>query len=85
MVVYDPRGHTWDSWCALMAELFAPNQLGTLPESRWKEWASAVTGIGYFTQSGVPDPRGFENWQDWAAQMTGIMSVVSSTAITATS
>ena len=75
MVVYDPRGHTWDAWCAHMAELFAPNQLGTLPEENWREWASGIQGIGYFVQSGVPDHRGFPTWQTWAESLVGIMSL----------
>lgn len=62
--VYDPRGHTWDSWCALMAELFAANQLGTAPETQWTDWADGIAGIGRFT--GAPDSRGFATWQDWA-------------------
>lgn len=75
MITYDPRGMTWDKWCSLMAELFAPNQLGTAPESHWKDWAEGMQGIGYFVNSGVPDPRGFENWQDWAERLTGIMTI----------
>ena len=75
MITYDPRGQTWDSWCALMAELFASNQLGTLPEDRWREWADGMQGIGYFLNSGVPDPRLFNTWQEWAEQMAGIMSI----------
>jgi len=75
MIVYDPRGMTWDRWCSHMAELFAANQLGTLPEDKWKIWASALAGIGYFTQSGCPDPRGFDDWRKWAAQMTGSMNL----------
>lgn len=75
MVTYDPRGMSWDSWCALSAELFASNQLGTLPEDRWTEWVDALSGIGYFMNSGVPDTRGFNNWQDWAQQLVGIMSI----------
>ena len=79
MIAYDPRGHTWDSWCALMSELFASNQLGVVPESNWQDWAAGMNGIGYFVQSGVPDPRGFVNWQDWASQVAGIMSITPST------
>jgi len=75
MLSYDPRGHTWDSWCSLMAELFAGQQLGTVPEERWTEWASGMQGIGYFVSSGVPDPRGFDSWQDWAQRLTGIMTI----------
>jgi hypothetical protein len=65
----------WDDWCARMAELFAAQQLGTVPEEQWQDWASGVQGIGYFVNSGVPDPRGFRSWQDWAAQLVGIMSI----------
>jgi len=75
MVVYDPRGMTWDQWCALTNELFAPQQLGTLPEDRWQEWGNAMAGIGYFMNSNIPDTRGFANWQDWAASLVGIMRI----------
>ena len=62
--VYDPRGHTWDSWSALMAERFSANPLGTAPETQWVDWANGLAGIGRF--DGVPDSRGFATWQDWA-------------------
>jgi len=75
MIVYDPRGHTWDSWCKLMAELFAGNQLGTVDEANWRKWADGMQGIGYFVQSGVPDQRVFANWQSWATALVGIMSL----------
>jgi len=77
MITYDPRGMTWDQYCKLMAELFAPNQLGYVPEEKWQDWVNGLNGIGYFVESGIPDARGFKNWQDWASQMTGIMSVTS--------
>lgn len=75
MVVYDPRNMEWDYWCALMAELFAANQLGTLPEEKWEEWAAGLSGIGYFTRSGVPDYRNFATWQDWAMALTNAMTL----------
>ena len=75
MVTYDPRGHTWNSWCALMAELFAIQELGTVTEDRWKEWGDAMAGIGYFMSSGVPDTRIFEKWEDWATSLVGIMDI----------
>jgi hypothetical protein len=75
MISYDPRFMPWAKWCALMAELFAPNQLGTVPEEQWKEWAAGMVGIGYFTESGIPDPRGFSEWRDWATQLCGIISI----------
>ena len=75
MTTYDPRGMTWDNWCALMAELFAANQLGTAPEANWKQWADGMQGIGYFVNSGVPDSRMFDDWQSWAQQLVGIMTI----------
>ena len=66
MITYDPRGMTWDQYCKLMEELFASNQLGHVPEERWRDWVDGMNGIGYFVQSGVPDHRLFDNWQDWA-------------------
>jgi hypothetical protein len=67
---------TWENWCALMAELFASNQLGTVPEENWRDWADGMQGIGYFAQSGVPDQRTFDVWQDWATSLVGIMSII---------
>ena len=72
---YDPRGMSWDQWCALTAEQFAANQLGVAPETEWKSWVDGLSGVGYFMNSGVPDSRGFEDWQDWAQRFTGIMSI----------
>jgi hypothetical protein len=75
MITYDPRGMTWPQYCKLMAELFAPNQLGYVAEENWRDWVDGMNGIGYFVQSGIPDHRGYENWSDWAAQVCGIMNV----------
>jgi len=75
MITYDPRNMTWDQYCKLMAELFAPNQLGYVEEENWRQWVDGLNGIGYFVQSGIPDHRGYENWHQWAEQMVGIMNV----------
>ena len=72
---FDPRDLTWDFWCASMADLFASQQLGTVPEERWRDWADGMQGIGYFVNSGVPDARNFETWQDWAKSLVGIMDI----------
>jgi len=69
--VYDPRNLTWDYWCALMSELFAANQLGTVPEAQWQDWANAIAGIGRFT--GAPDGRNFATWQDWAQALNNAL------------
>jgi len=74
-VTYDPRNLTWDYYCRLMEEQFAPNQLGNVPEEKWRDWVDGMNGIGYFVQSAIPDHRGFTTWQEWAAQLVGIMSL----------
>ena len=74
-ITYDPRGMDWSQYCKLMAELFAPNQLGYVDEKDWRTWVDGLNGIGYFVQSGVPDARGFNTWQEWATQMVNIMSI----------
>ena len=74
-ITYDPRNMTWDQWCPLMAEMFAAQQLGTVPVENWKDWVNGMAAIGYFNNSGVPDARLFDNWQDWAQQLVGIMSL----------
>ena len=65
----------WDQYCKLMEELFAPQQLGHVSEEHWRDWVDGMNGIGYFTQSAIPDHRMFVNWQDWAAAMCGIMVI----------
>ena len=79
MITYDPRGMEWDQYCPLMAELFAAQDLGTVPEERWTEWVDGLSGIGYFANSNVPDSRGFETWQDWAQALVGIMDIKATT------
>lgn len=81
MIMYDPRGMDWPQWCKLTSELFASQSLGTLPEEKWKDWADAFAGVGYFASSGVPDSKGFPNWQAWAARLVGIMSIDPGVAI----
>lgn len=75
MISYDPRGMDWSQYNKLMTELFAPNELGYVPEERWREWVDGMNGIGYFGQSAIPDQRMCATWQEWAEQMVGIMSI----------
>ena len=74
MISYDPRGMSWDQYCKLMEELFASNQLGHVPEEKWRDWVDGMNGIGYFVQSGVPDHKLFDNWQDWAQALVNAVN-----------
>jgi hypothetical protein len=58
-----------------MAELFSANDIGTVPEDRWRDWVDGINGIGFFTQSGIPDQRLYATWQEWAEQMVGVMNL----------
>lgn len=73
-VVYDPRGHTWDSWASLMVEAYAEQQL-EIPsgEATWKNWASGMKAIDLFANEQIPGPYIFDHWQDWA---TAVVSAV---------
>jgi hypothetical protein len=66
---------TWMQYCKLMEELFAPQQIGNVPEENWRQWVDGINGIGYFTQSAIPDHRTYVDWQDWAMAMCGIMAL----------
>ena len=57
MITYDPRGMVWSQYCKLMEELFAPQQIGSVPEDQWRQWVDGLNGIGFFVQSAIPDHR----------------------------
>lgn len=65
--VYDPRGHTFESWSALMCEAYAAQQLliGT-PEAQWQSWGAGLKGIDIFQNEAVPDPYSYNDWRAWA-------------------
>jgi hypothetical protein len=65
----------WPQYCKLMAELFSSNDIGYVEEDRWRDWVDGISGIGFFTQSAIPDQRMYATWQEWADQMVGIMSL----------
>ena len=49
-LVYDPRGHTFESWAALMCEAYAAQQLQIdATEEHWKDWAAGLKAIDVFT------------------------------------
>lgn len=66
-VVYDPRGHTFDSWACLMCEAYATQQL-SIPDqlTDWRSWGQGLLAIDVFTNEAIPNPALFNNWQEWA-------------------
>jgi hypothetical protein len=71
-LIYDPRGHTFDSWAALMCELYATQQL-SIPaaDTDWKQWGEGLKAIDVFTNEAIPGPGPFNDWQDWAQAVVG--------------
>jgi hypothetical protein len=49
--------------------------LGYVEEENWRQWVDALSGIGYFSESGIPTHVGFDHWYQWAEQVCGILSV----------
>ena len=71
-LIYDPRGHTFDSWASLMCELYATQQLA-IPDAStdWRQWGEGLKAFDVFTNEGIPGPAVFEDWQDWAQAVVG--------------
>jgi len=74
MVVYDPRGQTWDRWCPLMVELFQQQHIGPYPEDEWQQFGLKLMGSGSINRASIPNPIAYVNWQEWASALVGVIS-----------
>jgi hypothetical protein len=74
-LVYDPRGHTFESWSALMVESYASQQLEiNVPEEKWLDFASGLMAIDIFQNDAMPNPSLFKNWNDWAEEVVNVVN-----------
>ena len=74
-LVYDPRYHTFESWAALMCELYAQQQLEYPTEKTdWKEWGAGLRGIDVFVNEAIPNPYLFDDWKIWAQELVGAVN-----------
>jgi hypothetical protein len=74
-LVYDPRFHTFESWAALMCELYAAQQLEIPNENTdWRKWGNGINAIDVFSNEAIPHTDTFENWFDWAAALVGAVN-----------
>ncbi len=74
-LVYDPRGHSFESWSALMCEAYAGQQLAiNVPENKWRDWASGIMAIDLFQNNSVPDPYLYSDWHDWAEALVNVVN-----------
>jgi hypothetical protein len=71
-LIYDPRGHTFESWAALMCELYAAQQL-EIPDAKtdWRMWGEGLKAIDVFTNEAVPGTIPFNDWMEWAQAVVG--------------
>ena len=74
-LVYDPRGHTFESWSSLMIEAYASQQLQmNVPEDKWIDFATGMMGISIFQNDALPNPYGFSKWNEWAEEVVNVVS-----------
>lgn len=71
-LIYDPRGHTFESWASLMCEAFAVQQMEIpIHTTTWQGWAVGMVSVGLFNNEAIPDPYQFDNWEEWAFAAVG--------------
>ena len=74
-LVYDPRGHTFESWSALMCEAYAGQQLILdATEKNWQDWALSIMAIDLFQNNSVPSPYLFKNWNEWVESLVNAIN-----------
>jgi hypothetical protein len=74
-LVYDPRGHTFESWAALMCELYAAQQL-EIPTSltNWRTWGDGIRAIDVFANEAIPMTDNFGDWMQWAEELVNAVN-----------
>ena len=79
-LVYDPRGHTFDSWASLMCELYAAQNIEiTSPFTDWKLWGNGIRAIDVFANEAIPMTDNFPDWQQWAQELVNAVNPQSRT------
>lgn len=74
-LVYDPRGHTFDSWASLMCELYSTQQLEIpTPFTNWKLWGNGIRAIDVFANEAIPMTDNFDDWQEWAEELVNAVN-----------
>jgi len=74
-LIYDPRGHTFESWASLMVEAYAAQQLA-IPDqfTDWKSWGQGLLAIDVFANEAIPNPALFDDWQLWAQTLVNAVN-----------
>ena len=74
-LVYDPRNHTFESWAALMCELYAAQQL-EIPTALtdWRTWGDGIRAIDVFANEAIPMTDNFGDWMQWAEELVNAVN-----------
>jgi len=74
-LIYDPRGHTFESWAALMCEAYASQQLQmNVTEENWKDFALGLMGIAIIENGSIPSPYAYDKWNIWAEETVNVVN-----------
>jgi len=74
-LVYDPRGHTFESWSAVMVESYASQQLQmNVAEDKWIDFALGMMAIDIFQNDALPSPYLYSRWNDWAEAVVNVVN-----------
>lgn len=74
-LVYDPRGHNFETWSSLMCEAYAGQQLSIgVKEDNWRDWASGIMAIDLFQNNSVPSPYLYDKWHEWAEALVNVVN-----------
>ena len=74
-LVYDPRGHTFDSWASLMCELYAAQNIEIpSPFTDWKKWGNGIRAIDVFANEAIPMTDNFDDWYKWAEELVNAVN-----------
>ena len=60
---------SWEDWHNSIAYVLAAEQLPTVDESRWQEFAQVLQESPVLDAYGLPEPESFATWQEWAQHL----------------
>lgn len=69
-----PDDMTWEAWNGNMLHYFGEEPLPIVPEERWLEFASSMSGLPTFSVYGISDGQGVSSWQEWVRGIIGLIN-----------
>lgn len=59
----------WQTWSQEIAYVLASQNLPSVDEEHWREFAQSIASNSYFGSFCVPSPDHFDDWREWANQL----------------